>query len=264
MRLSGVAAMRQAVALLWFAIILVLSGPLFARTVDGLRANDLVLRSISDFLDAKGIDVRNGNSADQSSLLRPQLTELSNFPANPEIAGSAGPFSPTFSAGASSDRAYLVAVNHPGTAQPVALSEFKSTWDAAPAEKRIFISFSGKDLWAAEIVSQALRNSGYVVFIYKNNSTDLPPVNAVETGQFFRGAGHRYVIDTSNARSSPAVNAEALSLNTRRRTTPPIIPVAPNSTPTNEPCCRVCYYEDNILVRCDAPMCGEIACRGAR
>jgi hypothetical protein len=235
-----------------------------ARTVDGVRANDAVLRSITDFLDAKGIDVRNGNLADQSSLLRPQLTELSNFPANPEIAGSAGAFSPAFSAGASSDRAYLVAVNHPGTAQPAALSEFKSVWDATPAENRIFISFSGKDLWAAEIVSQGLRNAGYVVFVYKNNSTDLPPVNAVETGQFFRGAGHRYVIDTSNARSSAAVNAEALSLNPRRRPLPPIIPQPPSSSSTSEPCCRICYYRNGVLVRCDPKVCGVIVCRGAR
>ena len=111
---------------------------------------------------------------------------LSNFPADSTISGPDDPFSESFVAGVKSERAYLVAVNSPGTAQPKDLVQFKKTWDAGKQSDRIFVSFSGKDMSFAKRVAEALKSKGYVVFLYKNGEADIPAVNAVETGQFFR------------------------------------------------------------------------------
>ena len=94
---------------------------------------------------------------------------------------------------------------------PHAESEFKRLWLNAPQDKRIFLSFTGKDLRFAMSVANALQQIGYITFMYKNGEHDMPAVNAVETGNFFQQAGQRLVIDTDAARQSPAVNAEALA-----------------------------------------------------
>jgi hypothetical protein len=251
---------------IFFLVFLLLLAPAVdapARVVDGATASDNILRSLSDFLDAKGIDVRNGKEIDQTALARPQLTNLSNFPADEAIAGSVGAFDSAFSAGVNSDRAYLVAVKSPGTPQPTTVRQFTSTWNDASKENRVFISFSGRDLNAARIVAEGMRKLNYVVFLYKNDSGDFPAVNAVETGQFFRTAGHRFVIDTANARTSAAVNAEALALKTSRRTVPPIVP-PPSADGKDVRCCHICHYRDGVLVGCDPPVCDAAVCAKAR
>ena len=90
-------------------------------------------------------------------------------------------------------------------------------------------------------------------------------VNAVETGQFFRAAGHRFVIDTMNARSSAAVNAEALALKGgSRRATSPVIPPPVVSPTASVPCCKVCHYRNGVLIGCDPPVCSAVICSKAR
>lgn len=236
-----------------------------ARVLDGVLARDETLQEITEFLDQKGIDVRNrAAQLPLADAMRPQVTELASFPADPAIGGT-DPFSYAFNKGLTSERAYLVAVNISGAPEPVDLSHFKDTWDQAPQSKRIFVSFSGKDLAVARVLEEGLRKAGYVVFLYKNSEAGLPPVNIVETAQFFRGAGKHFVIDTVNARSSAAVNAEALALRSPGRRAAPLIFQGTQPPPLVSPqCCQVCYYRNGMKIRCDAPVCDTTICANAR
>jgi hypothetical protein len=248
-------------------ILLGFLSPSAGRVLDGDQPTHPVIKDVVAYLDARGIDIRNGAAAFDPVNNRPQLTDLRNFPVNQAVAGTADPFTASFNAGVASERAYLVAVKSPGTPQPKSLQDFVSTWDNAVPSNRVFISFSGKDLKAAQIVADGLRNKNYVVFLFKNDEADLPAVNPVETGRFFKQAAHHLVIDTSNARSSVAVNAEALALRTADR---PKIPGVLFPTPGPGPvsqgtnCCQLCRYVNGVRMGCDPPVCDDVICRNAR
>jgi hypothetical protein len=84
------------------------------------------------------------------------------------------------------------------------------------------------------------------------------------------------VIDSPAARQSRGVQLEALALNHRTDSwDQPEVSQAPatDRNPGNrkggrsretqsEPCCKVCYYRNGILVYCDPPTCGP-QCHGA-
>lgn len=237
-----------------------------AKVVDGPRASDSTLRRIADFLGRHGIDIRNAAASENFSTGgRPQVTLLSNFPADASYRSAGDPFSESFSAAANSGRAYLVALSHPGKARALEPTEFKRAWDKAPTSARVFVVLSGQDLAAAQVVAKGLRESGYVALLFKNGEAELPPVDVVEAGQFFRTAGQHFVIDTINARNSAAVQAEALALDSSNRS--PIVaspaPPPPYRQPSANHCCRVCQYVKGVLVSCDRVMCGP-QCAAAR
>lgn len=257
--------------LIFFLLQLVLLLPLYsvARVVDGAKATHPVIQPLVDYLDANEIDTRNGGRRSGSVSTRPQVTELRNFQSDLDGIDVGDPFVPSFNAGTLSDRAFLVAVNSPGTAQPDELKGFKQIWDAASEDKRVFVSFSGKDLQKAQVLANGLRTQGYIVFLFKNNEANLPMVNAVETGQFFREAGHHLVVDTPNARTSAAVLAESLALSRPNKpgpivVAPPPPPPPPPSSSASVPCCRVCTYRNGIQVGCGPIMCGKTQCSNAR
>jgi hypothetical protein len=166
------------------AVAMMLTGPVSGRVLDGAQPTHPVIKDLADYLDAKGIDIRNNAPPDGAiSGSRPQLTDLRNFPVDSSIVGTSDPFTPGFHAGIDSDRAYLIAVNSPGVPQPKELQEFKNIWANASSTNRVFVSFSGKDLAAAKNVAEGLRKANYIVFLFKNDEAGLPAVNAVETGQ---------------------------------------------------------------------------------
>jgi hypothetical protein len=204
-----------------FLLLALFSSHSIGEVIDGIYAINPLIRSITIRLDSDGIDVRNGPASKIMILLRPQLTELRNFPADAAVAGDQDPFTPSFTAGVLNDRAYLVAVESPGVPLPENDASFKEIWNKAPQHKRVFLSFTGKDIAFAISVSNALREKGYITFMYKNGEKDMPAVNAVETGVYFGQAGQRLVLDTDAARQSPAVHAEALA---EKRSGQPIVP----------------------------------------
>ncbi|WP_129468795.1 MULTISPECIES: hypothetical protein [Mesorhizobium] len=243
---------------------IILPGLTLAALVDGSTVTDNLLRQMVDQLDARGIDVRNGPNANPPGT-RPQLTKISNFPAS-ETIGANDPFSSSFNAGAfATDRAALVAIGGTsGVPQTTDRAEFDKTWNASEPSKRIFISFSGKDLPHALAVEEQLVRLGYVTFLYKKSTT--VDVNPVEVGRYFQGAAHRYVIDTGNARASPAVNAEALADRYKREGKIPPWAISGGEGGDDVPCCRVCHYRmpGHIRIYCEPPICDKVICSGAR
>jgi hypothetical protein len=211
-----------------FFLLALLSSQSIGAVVDGIYAFNSLIRSITIRLDSDGIDVRNGAASLVTSLQRPELTELRNFPADAAVAGDQDPFTPSFTAGVLNDRAYLIAVDSPGVPLPENEIRFREIWNEAPQHKRVFLSFTGKDIAFAILVSNALRETGYITFMYKNGEKDMPAVNAVETGVYFGQAGQRLVLDTDAARQSPAVHAEALA---EKRSRQPIVPSSPDNGP---------------------------------
>jgi hypothetical protein len=259
-----------------------------AKLVDGTAVHDYVLSKLVDLLDQRGIDIRNGQSTETPSPnARPQLTDLHNFPADPYMASIGDAFSDSFNAGVFSDRAYLVAVDSPGTPAPKSHAEFLRLWNGSEIQQRIFISFSGKDLAVARTVAATLQDQGYVVFLYKSEEQELPAANAVEVGKYFGGAGRHFVIDTLNARTSLAVQAEALALARGVANARVAFPAALPTTPTERtpkktpspdnvttvplpdtvkvgPCCNLCQEVNGVIVSCGPEMCGPNVCRNAR
>jgi hypothetical protein len=235
-----------------------------AAIVDGSTVTDNLLGQMVNELDARGIDVRNGPDSNPLGP-RPQLTEISNFPAS-ETIGANDPFSSSFNAGAfAGDRAALVAVGGSGVPQTADRAEFDKAWNTSEPSRRVFVSFSGKDLPHALAVEEQLVRLGYVTFLYKKSTT--VDVNPVEVGQYFQGAGHRYVIDTGNARASPAVNAEALADRYKREGKIPPWAADPGGGGGDEvPCCQLCHYRmpGYIQTYCEPEICDKIICSIAR
>jgi hypothetical protein len=246
-----------------------------ARVVDPAARADPLLDLLTADLEARGVDVRRGTLSSADFLAeRPQLTRLANFPLAESQFGSEGfAFQRFFNAGAFTESA-LVAV---GRAPAVAAGDnnaFEQAWKAAPKEQRIFISFSGQDLAHAQRVAAALQARGYATFIYRNEAGNLK-YNAVEVGRFFAEAGEHLVLDTSNARKSVAVKAEARAFLALQRGIPPpaffgrpATPPAPSPQPAqptqqSQPCCKLCTYRNGIQIGCGPTECGP-QCIGAR
>jgi hypothetical protein len=228
-------------------------------------------------LDAWEIDVRSGKGPVPPKN-RPQLTELKDFSGDATIAGNGDPFAVGFNAGIGSDRAFLVAVTpFPRRRMNLEVGDdrsFKLLWAGVAKEKRIFVSFSGKDLGSAVLVKSVLTVKGYFVFLYKDGMREIPPANAVEVGKYFREAGHHYVIDSENARQSAAVNAEALALSrvlaiSDTKTVNTIYALTSertgrlNSPSTEAPCCQICDYVNGNLGNCREVICDAFFCAGA-
>lgn len=154
-------------------VVLLLLSSVEARVTDVIVALDPLLQRITNFLDSKGIDIRNGDAtAFVGEHGRPQFTRLRNFVASDALAGEDNVFSYHFDSGTISDRAYLVAVNFEGTEQTMSQNKFKEIWDRALPSDRILVSFSGKDLNYALTVADALRVQGYTFSYIKTVRRD--------------------------------------------------------------------------------------------
>jgi hypothetical protein len=247
----------------------------FARIVDPHEVPNAILDSLAEELDKFAIDVRRGSPLTVSfDAVRPQLAQLSSFPIPDRFHYQAlSGFRRLFEAGVYTE-AYLVAVDTGQPREAETASEFRATWEATPEEKRVFVSFSGKDIQYAEQVRLALQTKGYTTFIFKSGLSLYPETNVVEVGRYFREAGHHLVIDTEAARSSFGVITEALTLRAMTRGDtyiPPITRIFPpyshsddapppqKEPPTSSnvtPCCHRCTYIDGVLVGCEPPECG--------
>jgi hypothetical protein len=252
------------------SIILVLAlSPGTARVIDPGAQTDPLLDALARDLDTRGIDVRRGSTSSAEFLAsRPQLTRLNNFPIAEASFGSEGfSFQRFFNAGAFTESTLLAVGQAPPT-PPGDNKAFERTWTTAPKEQRVFISFSGRDLSYAQRVAAALEAKGYATFLYRNEAGSLK-YNAVEVGQFFSEAGQHLALDTANARKSAAVKAEALAyLALKRGGVAPLRPIVPPSpagpsTQSRQPCCKLCTYQNGILVGCGPRECGP-QCLGAR
>ncbi len=241
----------------------------FPKTAVGaIRAlQNAVLAQLAPSLAPRGITVRLGalESSEKISALTVNLGELSQFPVSPDALKKAIEIQHQLGVGAAHE-ASLIAVNRSmATQTSKSASTFKRMWANASASERVFVSFTRADAKYASIVRASLEAQGYRVFTYVKG-TARPAFNLVEVGTFFREAGHHFVVDTRNARSSPGVNLEAAMLQGQTERPPLIVadrgwPVPPNP---REFCCKLCRTINGVATnQCGPPTCG-IHCKNAR
>lgn len=218
-------------------------------------------------LDKAGVDVR-GNSNPSISPSRPVLMPLQRYESQVPLNLSNSKFAALFLQGHQSESVLLAVDGETGLSLS-SETAFRTRWDGAASHKRVFISFSRQDVKVAEAVQQVLNASGYDTFMYLGNRSGLQP-NAVDTGNYFREARSRYVIDTENARRSHAIAVEAfLARGGGRSPQPPPAP-PPDFNPrilggmgNGEPCCKLCRVVKGVIGSCGPVQCGP-QCSGAR
>lgn len=139
-------------------------------------------------------------------------------------------------------------------------------WNKADKGDRVFISFARADAAHARVIATALNGRGYTTFLYLQDALAQPTFSVQEFAQFFEGSGNRYVLDTPNARASPAVAleaklAESLSparLPLRTRQPGPIVHATPTPREMTGHCS--CRYARGTPPpsSCDDPRCGSV------
>jgi hypothetical protein len=164
-----------------------------------------VLTPIAPDLDIIGIDVVQNSTSEVQAKGRPILAPLLGF----QIGGLSSYYSRWVRDLFEDKYSLLMAAenrNNPST------SSFKSVWDNADKDKRIFISFASEDVESAQQIKNILEGKGYTVFIYldRHGSSTL---NAEEIGYYLRTTGNGLVIDTKIARTKEGVLAETIAYN---------------------------------------------------
>lgn len=245
------------------AIFLVLTSISHADILDPDGPKNDVLSRISGQLDRHGIDVRYGSNASTTIPQRPQLTPLNTFQTTSRLDFTESTFLGSFANGFAFESA-LFAIDN-GTGAPLSDPEqFQSRWSDVNPEKRVVISFSSLDIGAATQVAEAFNGSGYSTFLFTGQDS-AGKFNAVDTGNYFRQAGHRFVVDTVNSRPSLAVAAEAMFARNPSRLDNVGRPsgLFGNDSESQFGCCQMCTYRNGALVGCGQTICGA-QCQGAR
>lgn len=204
--------------------------------VIGLGSDEL-LESVADLIEVDGIDVRVSNlNILTAPAARPQLSRISTVPLGGDLRQTLTPdtsnFLHLFNIGLRRD-AFLLAI-HSGRRRIIDEidEDWRSSWNGASPENRIFISFAREDSQYAESIRNALDLLGYETFLYLSQDGSMR-MNSVEVGTYFREAGQHLIIDTPRARQSPAVMAEVAAFGALRR------PSVPLFTPPYSPPARV-------------------------
>jgi len=246
--------------LLIVAFQLLASGIASSRILDPSESSDELLDGLSDELDKRMIDVKRG-SVDAFSPIpsgsRAVILRLEHFTPDPKLARNAE-FTRLFYQGVF-QHAFLLAVGPVQTPTDNEIEIFRKEWSSQEKSKRVFISFSGRDMAFAQSVAKILHDHGFSTFLYKGQVSEEIRFNSADVGNFFDQAGHRLLIDTKNARSSGAIAAEALAARGIAPTTvepdihnlPPIV----NRT-TSQPCCKLCTARNGVILSCGPTICG--------
>jgi hypothetical protein len=244
---------------------------LAAAVAFAVGARETLLRELASALRGTGVGVRTSWSekVKAKAPVAPTLAPLRGFPLSKEKGLKTRRFEELFKAGAFEDAA-LIAVSGKGRPKASVARELPRLWKRAPPSKRVFIAFARGDLRAANAIRRALEGKGYLCFTYiHGRSSNVPWANAVEVGRYFREAGVHLVIDSRAARASKGVRLEAHALPQLRsapvaKTKKTTTSAAPSTSKRNgQPCCKVCYYLNGMLVGCDPVTCGA-HCANAR
>jgi hypothetical protein len=151
------------------------------------------------------MDVGSGDTSHVPLESRPRIALLSEMRSDLGKNAERADWEPEFESGSVGFIAAVETAN-PGAAKTE--GELRSEWDKAPKHRRVFLSYTSADSDKAEVVAKVLHEEGYLTFTFLNEAgKPRYPVGVV--GEMFRGAGHRFVIDTSNARNSRGVQFEA-------------------------------------------------------
>ena len=108
-------------------------------------------------------------------------------------------------------RGYLLAFRDDSGKSEVNFDAFSRSWEGAPADKRVFLSFNRADLETALAVKETLIAKNYVVFTYMNEDGNMSVQTGDRVAKFFTDAKTKLVIDSTTARKSFGVQFEAWS-----------------------------------------------------
>ncbi len=195
------------IALLLIASLALTGFPLSGKVIGRRSSLDPVLKALEIPLHDRGIDVVAGNTASFRLGSRPRVAPLSGMPTvNSPADWSSRPWMKDFRDGAAG---LLAGAKSSRGRRAASADDFLTAWRSTPRDKRVFISFTAKDISAAEEAADALAAKGYVAFVFIKSSSPKPAYDAALVGRIFSEAGHHYVIDTRNARESAGVWLEA-------------------------------------------------------
>jgi hypothetical protein len=179
----------------------------FARLLGDAGKLDPVLAELVAPMQARGIDVVAGDTSVVRLSKRPRIARLSGMPTNQPADITHVPWMDEFLRGKTGFVAGVKSADrgHAATTK----DKFLAEWQKATVDRRVFLSFTSADVKAAHKAAQALRERGYVTFVFLNPGETTPRYDAVFVGSMFSQAGHHIVLDTGNARKSHGVLFEA-------------------------------------------------------
>ena len=189
---------------------------------------DPILAELVEPLNAKGIDVVAGNTANVGKPKRPRIALLSDLTTNFENIVTNENWMKEFSSGITG---YVAGVQT-NTISSIAQTEdeFLAKWQNATADKRIFLSFTKADVEKANIIAKTLQEQGYVTYVFLNTGEQEPKYDAGFSGKMFKEATHHFVLDTKKSRKSHGVIFEAWLATAMTSKTPPTEPGGPDIT----------------------------------
>ena len=187
------------------AILILTFTAVSSKLVGNLAAVDPLLETLVDPLNSHGIDVV-GDGINSAPLRgRPRVALLAGVPEVPPPNYASVSWMADFQRGANG---FVAGAKTDASVQQVRTqNEFVQEWLQTPQDRRVFISFTARDVKVAYKIKQALEESQYVAFIFinpsRNPSLAGPVYDAQFTGRMFSQSGHYLVVDTRNARRSP-------------------------------------------------------------
>ncbi len=185
----------------------------FPKIIGDPKRLDAILLKLNDRISEKGIDVVAGSTSKWNFTGKntaPRVALLTGMPVQKGAKEDAD-WIEDFKSGA---------IGFIGGAQPASdaespkalaanADEFFAQWDITPKEKRIFLSFTRADAEHAHKVAMALKEEGYVTFVFFREGDADPPFDPALVGNKFSEAGNFLVLDSQNARNSIGVGLEA-------------------------------------------------------
>jgi hypothetical protein len=162
-------------------------------------------------LERGGIDVLGSWESLGAELppIRPRLASLA--PVEPESAATAeAKWLFDYSAGAVA--AVAVVPHELGEGESLDAQAFRAAWEAAPPERRLFVSFTRADAEAARRLRSVLEDAGFAGRLVWDD-------DAGAAGSLFRSAGQHAVLDSAETRRSGGIWLQAWMLDTIRAAT---------------------------------------------
>lgn len=174
-------------------VLIVLPVKVLAEALDEAVANDLLLNTIAEALDAYGIDVvHNLNARDvaRGRVSRPRLGRFPDLPLNSlATSGEIEAWEMEFESNVISGLALM----RDDSAQAEHVNEYLHAWLQTPAEERQFITYHNTDEEIAEKIASVAAAYGYSVLSLTGMDISL-------AGNLYATAAQRLAIDSREAR----------------------------------------------------------------
>lgn len=169
-----------------------------------------LLPAIANELEAIGIDVMQDWRSNVSTEDRPVLAPLANYNSKWRSESNPALFKNEW---VREFHRWLYDFNYNDVgyalAAPTGKAPFRSLWNNASPDQRIFLSFAGEDNEKVQEVKRVLEGHGYKVFTYLSD-TEME-LSGEQIAYYMTTAGCRVVFDTKAARQKVGVNAETLA-----------------------------------------------------